>query len=760
MSDSDKITGLFTSPPTSAGENAEKLSGVVERITFHNMDTGYAVLRVSVRGKRDPITVVGLISTVVAGEYIEAYGQWINDKQHGLQFKADALKTTPPHTVEGMIKYLGSGLIKGIGPKYAKRIVEIFGERTLEVIDKSPTSLSEVHGIGPQRLEKIRRSWNEQRGVREVMIFLQSYGIGTARAVRIFKTYGDQSIELIKSNPYRLTQDIWGIGFKIADDLARRLGLPEDSPLRARAAVRFVLQMYQDDFGHICYPEEGVVSKTMEITNIPPEIVKDAIEAGRQEDEFVRDSAPKCSKIVQNEFEPTLLYTKPMFLAELGVARSIKRLLKGDHPLPTTDLERAVNWVEDRMGVQLAPAQRDALKAAMTNKLLVITGGPGVGKTTIVRGILEVFAAKGLRIGLGAPTGRAAKRLSESTGREAKTIHRLLEVDPQQGGKFKRDRDHPLDFDLLVIDEVSMVDVVLMNQLLRAVPPWCSLVLVGDMDQLPSVGAGAILADIIFSDVVPIVRLTQIFRQANQSYIIRAAHSILEGVVPEPATAPPGDFFFVESNDPETILEKLITIVKDRLPARFGFDPCKDIQVLAPMNKSELGVRNINLELQKALNPAKSGVEQVERFGWTFRVGDKVLQTHNNYQKEVFNGDIGKIVGIDTQESELLVEFEGRTVLYEFGELDELTLAYCTTIHKSQGSEYPAVVIPLHTQHYMMLQRNLLYTGITRGKKIVTVVGSRKAFEMAVRNQERAMRFSLLRERLAANETTEPTERV
>ncbi len=461
MADPDKMIPLAQSPPFSSFSSGkvEKLTGVVERITFHNMDTGYVVLRVSVRGKREPVPVVGFISTVVAGEYIEATGQWVNDRQHGLQFKATELKTTPPHTLEGMIKYLGSGLIKGIGPKYARRIVEVFGERTLEIIDKSPTSLSEVRGIGPQRLEKIRRSWQEQRGIREVMVFLQSYGIGTARAVRIYKTYGDQSIELIKSNPYRLTQDIWGIGFKIADDLARRLGLPEDSPLRARAAIRYVLQMFQEDFGHVCYPEEGLVSKTQQLTNIPLEILRQAIETGRQEDEFVRDSAPKCNHMIQEESAPLLLYTKPMFLAELGVARSIQRLLKGDHPLPQTDHERAISWVQDRMRVELAPAQREALKSAMTHKLLVITGGPGVGKTTIVKGILEVFAAKGLRLGLAAPTGRAAKRLTESTGREAKTIHRLLEVDPTQGGKFKRDREHPLDLDLLVIDEVSMVDV-------------------------------------------------------------------------------------------------------------------------------------------------------------------------------------------------------------------------------------------------------------------------------------------------------------
>lgn len=439
----------------------EPISGVVERITFHNLDNGYVVLKVRATRHRDLVTVVGNLSSVVAGEYIEARGQWVNDKTHGPQFKADELKTTPPHTAAGIAKYLGSGLIKGIGPTYAKRIVEVFGDRTLDVIDQSPTFLSEVKGIGPQRLERIRRSWHEQKGVRSVMVFLQSYGIGTARAVRIYKQYGDNAIELVKSNPYRLTTDIWGVGFKTADELATRLGLPKDSPLRARAAVRYVLQDLSSR-GHVGFPEHGVVDETMRLTNIPPDVVREAVEAGRQEDELVRDTGPSPTGGTED-----WLYLKPLFLAEVGVARAIKALAQGDHPLPEVDVEAALGWVQTNMGLELAPTQREAIAAATSDKVLVITGGPGVGKTTIVRGLIEVFGARRLRIALAAPTGRAAKRLGESTGREARTIHRLLEFDAGIG-RFKRDRDNPLEADLLVVDEASMVDVVLMNQLLRA----------------------------------------------------------------------------------------------------------------------------------------------------------------------------------------------------------------------------------------------------------------------------------------------------
>jgi len=721
----------------------ENISGIIERITFHNLDNGYVVLKVHVQGRRELVTVLGHLSSVVAGEYIEAEGDWVNDREHGLQFKAQQLRTTPPHTIAGITKYLGSGLIKGIGPTYAKRIVEVFGEKTLEVIDKTPTHLAEVKGIGPQRLQRIRQSWDEQRGVRSVMVFLQSYGIGSARATRIYKTYGDQAVDLVKSNPYRLATDIWGIGFKTADDLAMQLGLPRDSPLRARAAVRFVLQEFSTK-GHVGYPELGVVERTVELTQINAEIIRGAIETGRQEDEFVRDQPPE-------PFEPygeePWLYLKPLFLAESGAARALLQLREGSHPLPEINVDSALQWVERKMQIELAPTQREAIRAATREKVLVITGGPGVGKTTIVRGIIEIFVAKKLRVALAAPTGRAAKRLSESTGRDARTIHRLLEFDPGVGG-FKRDAKHPIDVDLLVVDEASMVDITLMNQLLRAVAPWTCLVLVGDVDQLPSVGPGTVLGDLIDSKVFRVVRLTEIFRQAGQSWIVRAAHAVNHGQEPESAPAGNGDFFFVEADTPEAIQERIISMVRERIPSRFGLDPLRDVQVLSPMHLSELGVRNLNERLQEVLNPARKGVNELARFGSVFRVGDKVLQTVNNYQREVYNGDIGRVFRIDETEQELVVDYDGKHVPYEFGELDEITLAYATTIHKSQGSEYPAVIIPIHTQHYVMLQRNLIYTGITRGKKLVVVVGSRKALWIAVQRQDMAKRFSLLRYRL------------
>jgi len=734
--------------------SGEPVSGVVERITFHNLDNGYVVLKVRAPKHRELITVVGTLSNVVAGEYIEARGQWVNDRTHGVQFKADELRTTPPHTPEGIAKYLGSGLIKGIGPTYAKRIVEVFGDKTLDVIDQSPTFLSEVKGIGPQRLERIRQSWQEQKGVRSIMVFLQSYGIGTARAVRIYKQYGDNAIEQVKSNPYRLTTDIWGIGFKTADELATQLGLPKDSPLRARAAVRYILQELSTK-GHVAYPEHGVIDETMRLTNIAPEIIRVAIEAGRQEDELVRDVA----KAVPPEgADQEWLYLKPLFLAEVGVARAIRMLARGDHPLPEIKLDVALQWVQGKMQLELAPTQREAIEAATRDKVLVITGGPGVGKTTIVRGLIEIFAAKRQRIALAAPTGRAAKRLSESTNREAKTIHRLLEFDPANG-RFKRDRENLLEVDLLVVDEASMVDVVLMNQLLRAVPPWCCVVFVGDVDQLPSVGAGTVLRDLIESKVVRVVRLTHIFRQAGASYIIRAAHAINSGQEPESAPNAAGDFFFVEADTPEQITDRLISLVKERIPTRFGLDPMRDIQVLSPMNKSALGVNVLNQRLQEVLNPAPPNVRQVERFGRTFRVGDKVIQVQNDYQKDVFNGDIGRVAAIELVDQELTVDYDGRLVTYDFNELDELSLAFACSIHKAQGSEYPAVVIVLHTQHYVMLQRNLLYTGVTRGKKLVALVGSRKALSIAVQKQDTAFRYSMLRQRLrAADSVVAPTD--
>jgi exodeoxyribonuclease V alpha subunit len=716
---------------------AESLQGTIERVVFHNADNGFAVLRVQATGRRGLITIVGHLASVVAGEYIEATGDWIQDRDHGLQFKAEMLRATPPHTPKGIEKYLGSGLIKGIGPHFAQKIVEVFGGRTLAVIDASPAFLREVKGIGPRRLQRIRESWKEQQAVREIMVFLQSHGVGTARAVRIYKTYGDKAIELVRSNPYRLAADIWGVGFQTADQLAERLGIDRASPLRARAAVGHVLHQLSDE-GHCGYPEAAVIERTAQLTQIGSERIRAAVEQQVTEAELVREP----------EGQEPWLYLKPLFMAEVGVARVLAQLRHGRHPLPAIDMAAALRWVEGKMGIELAATQRDAIRQSAAHKVVVITGGPGVGKTTIVRGILEIFAAKKLRCALCAPTGRAAKRLAETTGREAKTIHRLLEFDAAQRG-FKRDREHLLDLHLLVVDEASMVDVVLMNQLLRAVPPGACVVLVGDVDQLPSVGPGAVLGDIIASGIVPVVRLSEIFRQAEQSGIVRAAHQINQGTVPESAREETGDFFFIEADTPPAILDRIIALVRDRIPNRFGFDRFTDIQVLTPMNRSDLGARHLNARLQEVLNP-QGDAPGIQRHGWTFRKGDKVLQTVNNYQKDVFNGDIGRIAAIDEVEQELTVVYDNRSVAYDFNELDELALAYALTIHKSQGSEYPAVVIPLHTQHYMMLQRNLIYTGVTRGKKLVVLVGSRKALRLAVQRQNTARRYSSLSRRLRA----------
>jgi exodeoxyribonuclease V alpha subunit len=717
---------------------SESLSGVIEHVIFHNPDNGFAVLRVGVSARL--VTVVGHLSNAVAGEYIEAEGAWVQDRDHGLQFKADTLRTTPPHTAAGIEKYLASGLIKGIGPHFARKIVEVFAERTLAVIDESPAFLREVRGIGPRRIQLIRESWQEQKAVRAVMVFLQSHGVGTARAVRIYKTYGEQAIDMVRANPYRLATDIWGVGFQTADELAARLGFDPASPLRAGAAVRYVLQQLSKE-GHVGFPEDAVIDRTAELLQIDREVVVAAVEAARAEGELVRETATD---------EPWL-YLKPLFLAEVGVAYALRGLRNGAHPLPAIKIDTALAWVEQKMGLELAQTQRDAIRQAATSKVLVITGGPGTGKTTIVRGLLEIFAAKRLRCALCAPTGRAAKRLTETTGHEAKTIHRLLEFDPRLG-TFKRDRENPLDVDMLVVDETSMVDIALMNQLLRAIPSEACLVLVGDVDQLPSVGPGTVLGDILASRCVPVVRLTEIFRQAEQSWIVRAAHRVNHGEMPESAPAAQGDFYLVEADTPEAILDKLIALVRDRIPARFGLDPFRDVQILTPMNRSILGARHLNSRLQEVLNPLAGGVasasREIERFGSKYRVGDKVLQTINNYDKDVFNGDIGRITALDEVDQEMAVDYDGRTVTYDFGEMDELALAYSLTIHKAQGSEYPAVVIPLHTQHYMMLQRNLLYTGITRGKKLVVLVGSRKALALAVRRQDTARRYSALGRRL------------
>ena len=715
----------------------ETLHGLIERVTFHNPENGFAVLKVKVKGRQDLVTVIGNTTSVSAGEHLEASGHWIVDREHGQQFKADELKTTHPASAEGIERYLASGAIRSIGPKLATKIVRIYKERTLEIFDKAPDFLLHIKGIGRERVKKIRQSWQEQKEVRKIMLFLAEHGISSGRAVRIYRTYGQEAIAKIKANPYQLADDIRGIGFKTADELAARLGIDRNSPYRARAAVQYTLQELASQ-GHCGYPEPGVIEHTTKLVEIDERIVEEAVEAAVHDRAVVREAVEGDS----------WLYLVALHRAEVGLAQAVHRIASGTrHPLPQIDLEKAIAWVEGLLEIKLAAGQQEAIRQACQQKLLVITGGPGVGKTTLVRSILEIFSAKKLQCVLAAPTGRAAKRLAETTDRPAKTIHRLLEFDPVTG-EFKRTPQNPLEGDLFVLDETSMVDVVLGHQFLRAVPSNACVILVGDVDQLPSVGPGSVLADLIASDVVPVVRLTEIFRQAAESEIVTAAYAINQGQMPD-LKAPEGliDFYFIEAQEPEAIQDLIVRLVKERIPARFGFDPKTDIQVLTPMNRSQLGARNLNQVLQTALNPGDGGPE-IERFGWTFRIGDRVIQTENDYNRDVFNGDLGVIEKINRVDQEIVVNFEGREVEYDFGDLDELALAYVLSIHKSQGSEFPCVVIPLHTQHYMMLQRNLLYTAITRGKKLVVLVGSKKALGMAVRRQDTSQRYTALRKRL------------
>jgi len=714
----------------------ETLSGSIERVTFHSEESGFCVLRVKVRGYQDFVTVTGSAASITPGEYIECQGNWFNDKNYGLQFKSHRLIVVPPSTLEGIEKYLGSGMIKGIGPHFAKKLVKVFGERVFDVIEETPERMLELPGIGQKRKQRVVSAWAEQKVIREIMVFLQSYGVGTSRSVRIFRTYGNEAIAKVSENPYRLALDIHGIGFKTADTIAQKLGIPKDSLIRAQAGVRHALQELSSE-GHCACERDKLVESSSKLLEISHELASTALDTEVKEGNLVDEMIDGRQ----------VLYLTTLHKAEVGVAASLLRLTQGEAPWSTINVDKAIPWVEAKAGIQLSESQKRAVALALKNKLLVITGGPGVGKTTLVNSILRIIAAKQAEILLCAPTGRAAKRLSESTALEAKTIHRLLEFDPKAFG-FKRNRDNPLEADIVVVDEVSMIDIVLMNQLLKAIPDTAALLLVGDVDQLPSVGPGAVLSDIISSETIPVVRLTEIFRQAATSKIIVNAHRINHGKMPIQAGKQEelSDFYFVPAETPEEISDKVLQIVCERIPKRFGLDAIKDVQVLTPMNRGGLGSRSLNIELQKRLN--SSGGPQVTKFGWSYGAGDKVLQSVNNYDKEVFNGDIGTIASIDLEESELVIEFGGREVKYDVSELDEVSLAYAASIHKSQGSEYPAVVIPLATQHYMMLERNLLYTGVTRGKKLVVVIGPPKALAMAVKNKRSARRKTALAHRL------------
>jgi exodeoxyribonuclease V alpha subunit len=624
----------------------------------------------------------------------------------------------------------------------SERIVEKFGLHTLEVIEKKPERLSEVGGIGPKRISMIRKAWEEQKEIKEIMIFLQGHGVSAAYSAKIYKQYGNQSIEIVKENPYRLAHDIYGTGFITADKIAQHLGIDRNSVIRAKAGLIYVLNQLTEE-GHVYYPENQLIHKAKEILHVDEEIIFQAIkELSKEKEIFLEDLDP--------EGNLRAVFLVPFYLAETGVAQRLINLKESTSNIRPIHPEKAIEWVQQKLGIELAQRQKEAILLAATSKVLIITGGPGTGKTTIITAILRIFQQLKLRVLLAAPTGRAAKRMNEATGWEAKTIHRLLEYSPHKGG-FKKDQDNPLEADGVIIDETSMVDTLLMYHLLKAIPSHAHLILVGDVDQLPSVGPGNILKDIIRSGRFTVVTLTEIFRQAQESMIVVNAHKVNQGQIPvlkEIDNPERTDFRFMQEEDPEKILQNILDLCSEKIPRQFRFHPFREIQVLAPMHKGIIGVANLNIELQKRLNPGESGIT---RGAWSFRLGDKVMQIVNNYDKDVFNGDIGWISKIDPEEREVTIDFDGRQVPYDYSDLDEVVLAYAVSVHKSQGSEYPVVILPVVTQHYMLLQRNLIYTGITRAKKLVILIGTKKALAIAIRNNKPQRRYTLLSERLAAS---------
>ncbi|MGC9034212.1 MAG: SF1B family DNA helicase RecD2 [Verrucomicrobiia bacterium] len=709
----------------------ELISGLVENVLFHNEETGFTVLKAKIKERRDPVTIVCTLASINVGEWITAEGYWQRDKNYGLQFKATAAKITPPTTIEGIEKYLGSGLIKGIGPIYAKKMVDKFGERVIEIIENQSAKLEEIDGIGPGRRKKIKEAWESQKTIRNIMLFLYSHGVGTSRAVRIYKTYGERAIDIIRENPYRLAIDIPGIGFKTADKIARNIGIPPDSILRACACINHILIEATSD-GHCALPEPLLKKNAAELLQINDSIIQDAIEKSVFEHQIER----------QHINEETFIYLPTLKQAEEIVASKICNLLKSRQSHRQIDSQKAIEWYEKKYGKILADEQKEAIINGLENRILIITGGPGVGKTTVIHALVSILVAKKIKCLLCAPTGRAAKRLSEVTGFEAKTIHRLLEIIPQTGS-FLHNEKQPLECDFLIVDETSMVDILLMSHLLRALPQTASLILVGDADQLPSVGPGNLLNDLIDSQLIPVVRLKKIFRQSSQSNIVTIAHQINKGIIPKlPAKNEISDFYFIHRDDPQNAVDLLIELVSKRIPEKFGYDPIRDIQVLCPMHRGILGIQEINKRLQDILNPLEPQEPAIERFGWQFRLRDKVMQVQNNYEKGVYNGDIGQIAQIDLVEKEVVVRFENKEIVYDFDELDEILPAYATTIHKAQGCEFPVVIIPIAMQQYALLQRNLIYTAITRGKKLVIIIGQKKAFYFSIKNNKTTQRFS------------------
>lgn len=703
-----------------------KLRCVVEHITYQNQENGYSVMRVKVKDYADLVTLVGNLLDVPVGAVLLCDGVWKMDKRYGRQFVCETWEEVMPATVYGIEKYLGSGLVKGIGPKFAHLIVERFGTETIDIIEEDIERLYEVPGIGKKRVEKIRESWEKQKDIKNVMLFLQQYGVSTAYAAKIYRQYGKESIDQVKENPYRLADDIWGIGFKTADGIAGKMGYGKNDLRRCRSGIQYTLNELADE-GHVYAVEEQLIEAAGKLLEADREPIVQAMAGMIASEDLIR--------------EQEAIYLPPFYHSERGTARRLLALMTSrSSALFEGNVD--IQAIEKATGVGYDDVQVAAIRQAVRSRVMVLTGGPGTGKTTTTQGIIAAYRAAGLRVLLAAPTGRASKRMSEATGMEAKTIHRLLEFNPQDG--YKRNDDNPLEGDVLIVDECSMIDIILMYNLMKAIPVQMRLILVGDIDQLPSVGAGNVLRDIIDSGQVPVIRLTRIFRQAQSSRIVMSAHAINQGRYPDTSNGKNTDFFFIRKDDPEQVAEEIVKLVKHRLPKAYN-QPLSNIQVLTPMQRSVVGAGNLNMLLQQALNTSTLGIS---RGGINYRLGDRVMQIRNNYDKNVFNGDIGIIEKVNMEDRTLCIRFDGSLVEYEASELDEVTLAYATTIHKSQGSEYPIVVIPVLMTHFVMLQRNLIYTGITRAKKICVLIGQPKALAYAIRNLTVNKRNTKLKERL------------
>ncbi|MCK5542509.1 MAG: ATP-dependent RecD-like DNA helicase [Desulfobacterales bacterium] len=717
------------------------LTGQIERITFFNEENNFAICKIKVKGERNLVTVVGNMMNPTPGEILKMQGKWIDHPKFGTQFRIDTYKTQVPATEFGIKKYLGSGLIKGIGPVMADRIVKEYGSKSLDIIENNISKLLKVEGIGKKRISMIEKAWEEQKEIRNVMLFLQSHEVSSAYATKIFKQYGDDAIEVVTENPYRLADDIFGIGFITADKIAEKFGFEKDSILRIESGILFTLHSLSNE-GHVCYPFEDLVKKAEELLETKRDRIVEAIDIAKHNKKIVIEETIEQENIILKS-----VFLSQYFFSEKGIASRLKSIKAQSSSIRKIDAGKTLDWVQGEVTIKLAKMQKKAITMALDEKLLVITGGPGTGKTTIINAIIKIYKKLGIKILLAAPTGRAAKRMNEATFHPATTIHRMLKYSMIKAG-FEKDETNPLKCDLLILDESSMIDTYLMYQLLKAVPDFCSIIFVGDVNQLPSVGAGNVLNDIILSGMFSVVELDTIFRQARKSLIIVNAHRINNGDFPFINSDEKSDFFFIQREEVEDVVKTIVELGKVRIQKKYGFDPINDIQVLTPMHRGLAGSANLNVELQKALNPGESGLSSLFRGNREFKVNDKVMQIRNNYDKLVFNGDIGAIGQINFENQKLIIVYNKREVEYDFSELDEIIHAYAVSIHKSQGSEYPVVIIPIVTQHYILLQRNLIYTAVTRGKKLVIMVGTKKALAMAVNTVKSEKRFTGLKRRL------------